>query len=212
MTTEPERALRADAARNAELILCAAREAFADFGPEAPLEEIARRAGVGIRTLYRRFPCKEDLVRAVLAQSIAEALSPAIKQALADDNPLRGLTSLIEATLAMVSRECNTLAAANNSGALTAELTAPLLASLTDLTAQAQQAGLIRTDLVPEDMHRIMGMLISVLWGMEPHSDGWRRYVSLILDALSPIGASPLPIPADPIRQILQTDQNCWPT
>jgi AcrR family transcriptional regulator len=177
------------------------RKVFADLGPEVPLEEIARTAGVGVRTLYRHFPHKEDLVRAAVGQSVTEDLSPAIEHALGDDNPPRGLTGLIEATLSMVDRERSTLAAANNSGALTAEIAAPLLDSLTELTHRAQQAGLIRADLTPEDMHRILGMLTNVLWGMPPGSDGWRRHVVLVLDALPPGSASPLP-PAGP---------KCWP-
>lgn len=209
MITEPERPLRADAVRNIERIVRAARAVFADLGPEAPLEEIARRAGVGIRTLYRHFPHKEDLVRAALDQSITEALTPAIDRALGDADPLRGLTGLIEATLSMVARERSTLAAANNSGALTAEIAAPLLDSLTQLTHRAQQAGVIRADLTPDDMHRILGMLTNVLWGMAPGSDGWRRYLVLILDALSPNGASPLPF-ASPIQQKPPAD-SCWP-
>jgi AcrR family transcriptional regulator len=206
--TDAERHLRADAARNVERIVRAAREVYADVGPDAPLEEIARRAGVGIRTLYRRFPHKEELIRAALDQSITEDLSPAIERALDDDNPLRGLTSLIEATLSMAAREHNTLAAAKNSGTLTAEVSAPFLDSLTLLTRRAQQASLIRADLVPDDVCRIMGMLTGVLWSMDHHSDGWRRYVTLILDALSPIGASPLP-PAVPMQQ--EPQDGCWP-
>lgn len=193
MITEPDRQLRADAVRNIGRILCAARAVFADLGPEAQLEEIARRAGVGIRTLYRHFPHKEDLVRGALGQAITEDLTPAIERALGDDNPLRGLTGLIEATLSMVDRERSTLAAATNSGALTADIAAPLLDSLTALTHRAQQAGLVRADLTPQDLHRILGMLTNVLWCMAPGSDGWRRYVVLVLDALSPNGASPLP-------------------
>jgi AcrR family transcriptional regulator len=205
---ENERHLRADAARNAERILRAAREVFADHGPDAPLEEIARRAGVGIRTLYRRFPHKEQLVRAALEQNVAEDLSPAIEQALGDDDPKRGLVILLEATLSMVARECSTLAAAKNSGAITAEIYAPLLDSLTQLTRRGQQAGLIRADIAPEDMHRILGMLTGVLWSMDPRSDGWRRYVALVLDGLSPVGASPLPS-AGPNQQ---ASQSCgWP-
>jgi hypothetical protein len=106
-------------------------------------------------------------------------------------------------------RERSTLAAASNSGALTADIAAPLLDSLTELTGRAQQAGLIRADLTPEDIHRILGMLTNVLWGMEPGSDGWRRYVVLVLDALSPDGASPLP-PAQPIEQAPRAD-TCRP-
>lgn len=198
MPTDTSRRLRADAARNSERILRAAREVYAESGPDAMLEEIARRAGVGIATLYRRFPNKEALVRAAFEQSMAEQLSPAIEQALGDDDPKQGLVTLLEAALAMVARERNTLAAADNAGALTAEATAPFLDSLTLLVERGQQAGVIRADLVPDDMQRIMGMLISVLWSTGPESDGWRRYVALVLDALSPVGASTLP-PAVPM-------------
>lgn len=200
MTTDASRRLRADAARNSERILRAAREVYAESGPDAMLDDIARRAGVGIATLYRRFPNKEELVRAALEQSIAEQLSPAIEQALSDDNPRQGLVTLLEAALSMVAREHNTLAAADNAGALTAEVTAPFLDSLVLLIRRGQQAGLIRADLVPDDMQRIMGMLISVLWSTGPQGDGWRRYVSLVLDGLSPVGATPLP-PSVPVLE-----------
>jgi hypothetical protein len=59
-------------------------------------------------------------------------------------------------------------------------------------------------------MHKILGMLTSVMWGMDPRSDGWRRYVVLILDALSPNGASPLPV-ADPPLRVPRADK-CWPS
>ncbi|MFJ2113409.1 MULTISPECIES: TetR/AcrR family transcriptional regulator [unclassified Streptomyces] len=198
MTPDASPRLRADAARNSERILRAAREVYAESGPDAMLEEIARHAGVGIATLYRRFPNKESLVRAALEQSIAEQLSPAIERALGDEDPRQGLVTLLEATLAMVAREHNTLAAADNSGALTVEVTAPFLDSLILLARRGQDAGLLRADLAPEDMHRIMGMLVSVLWNTAPRGDGWRRYVALLLDALSPTGASPLP-PVTPL-------------
>jgi AcrR family transcriptional regulator len=198
MLTDGTRRLRADAARNSEKIARAAREVYAESGPDATLDDIARRADVGIATLYRRFPNKEELLRAALEQGITEQLAPAIEQALGDDDPKHGLMTLMEASLSLVARERNTLAAAHNSGALTAEVTAPFLDSLTLLTHRGQQAGVIRADLVPDDIHRIMGMLTSLLC-MDAEGDGWRRYVALMLDALSPIGASPLP-GAAPIR------------
>ncbi|MFC4563388.1 TetR/AcrR family transcriptional regulator [Nocardiopsis mangrovi] len=193
MTPEAPRPLRADAARNSEKILRAAREVYADSGPDAMLDDIARRAGVGIATLYRRFPNKEALVRAALEQSITGRLAPAIEQALADNDPRRGLSTLMDATLALVAGERNTIAAAENSGALTAEIAAPFLDSLVELTRRGQDSGLIRSDVLPEDMHRIMGMLTGVLWSTDPGSGGWSRYVTLIMDALSPEGATPLP-------------------
>jgi AcrR family transcriptional regulator len=197
IATPPQ--LRADAARNAERILRAAREVYARSGPDAPLEEIARQAGVGVRTLYRRFPSKAELVRAALEQSIAEDISPAIERAMDDADPLRGLASVMEAAVAMAAREHNTLAAARSAGSLTAEINAPFYESLALLACRAQQGGFIRHDIVPADLPRVMAMLVSVLWTMDPHHDGWRRYLALVLDALSPVGARPLPAEAPPL-------------
>jgi AcrR family transcriptional regulator len=207
MTSEDPRQLRADAARNSERILRAAREVYADEGPDALLDEVARRAGVGRATLYRRFPNKEELVRAALEQCSAEQIAPAIEQALADDNPLRGLSTLFEAALSMLAREHSLVAAAKHSGAVTAEASTQFRESLALLTQRAQQAGLIRADLVTDDMHRVMAMLISVLWTMDPASGGWRRYLALVLGALSPAATDELP-PAVPLSL---TRQASWP-
>ena len=91
MTTTPptERPLRADARRNQDLIVAAAGEAIAEHGLEASMEEIARRAGVGAATLYRRFPSKQELLRAVLDARLSE-LEPQIAAAAADRGPLGG--------------------------------------------------------------------------------------------------------------------------
>ena len=196
MVTDTERRLRADAARNAERILRTARAAFADLGPDVPLEEIARRADVRIRTLYNHFPSKADLVRAALDQSIAEDLAPATERALADDDPLNGLLGLIEAAMGLAARELNTLAAARNAGTLTAAVYTPFYESLTGLAARAQAAGRLRADLVPADLPRIMAMLTSTLWTMDPGTDGWRRYLALMFEGLTPAAANPLPSPA----------------
>jgi AcrR family transcriptional regulator len=184
MTTTAERPLRADAARNVERILLAAREVYAELGPDAHMELVARRAGVGERTLYRRFPTKGDLVRAALDQSIAENLLPAIDKARRNINPLRGLAGLIEAAISLGAQEHNILAAARRADAID-DVSTPLDEALNDLLSRAQQAGLVRADLVAEDLPRIIAMLNSVLWTMDPASDGWRRYVALMLDAIS---------------------------
>ena len=184
MTAVADRPLRADAARNADRIVRAAREAYAELGPDAPMDVIASRAGVGERTLYRRFPTKGELARAVIDRSIAENLSPVIERARRSRNPLRGLANLIEAGMALGAREHNVLAAARKAGSLT-DVSTQLDEALAELTRRAQQAGLIRDDLVADDLPRINAMLNSVLWTMDPASDGWRRYVLLILDAMS---------------------------
>ena len=82
------------------------------------MDAIARRAGVGERTLYRRFPTKAELVRAALDQSIAEDLTPAIHDARRAEDPLRGLAQLMEAAISLGAREHNILAAARRAARL----------------------------------------------------------------------------------------------
>lgn len=180
-----DRPLRADAARNAERILRAAREIYGELGPDAPVESIARRAGVGERTLYRRFPTKSDLISAALDQSIAEDLTPAIEKARRADDPLRGLGQLIDAAIALGAREHNLLTAARRAGSLTPEISTSLYDALNELLRRGQKAGAVRADLVADDLPRLIAMLHSVLFTMDPGSDGWRRYVALILDAMT---------------------------
>jgi AcrR family transcriptional regulator len=176
--------MRADAARNVERLLRAAREVYAELGPDVPMELVARRAGVGERTLYRRFPTKRDLVRAALDQSISENLLPAIEKARRNTNPLRGLAQLIEAAISLGAREHNILAAARRADAID-DISAPLDEALNDLMDRAQKAGLVRADLVADDLPRIIAMLNSVLWTMDPADGGWRRYVALVLDGMT---------------------------
>ncbi|MDT5092941.1 MAG: hypothetical protein QOH60_2304 [Mycobacterium sp.] len=199
MTAVADRPLRADAARNAERILRAAREVYGEVGPEASIEAIARRAGVGERTLYRRFPTKADLVRAALDQSIAEDLLPAIEHARRAKDPLRGVVELIEAALSLAVREHHLLTAARKAGSLTWDISAPLDEALNDLVRRGQQAGLVRADLVDDDLPRLIAMLHSVLFTMETTGDGWRRYLALILDAISTGDRQSLP-PAVPLE------------
>jgi AcrR family transcriptional regulator len=207
VTVVTDRPLRADAARNADRILRAARDVYAELGPEAQMETIARRAGVGERTLYRRFPTKGELARAVIDQSIAETLSPVIERALRSRNPLRGLANLIEAAIALGAREHSALTAARQTGSLT-DVSVPLDAALAELTRRAQVAGLVRADLVADDLPRMVAMLYSVLATMDPASDGWRRYVALMVDAIATSNPSRLPraVPID-FRQ----RQEGWP-
>lgn len=177
--------MRADAARNAERILRAARDVYGELGPEAPIEAVARRAGVGERTLYRRFPTKRELVRAALDQCIAEGLTPTIEAVREVTDPLEGLAQLIDAAISLGARERNLLTAARNAGSLTPEISTALYDALNDLARRGQQAGIVRADLVPADLPRIIAMLHSVLWTMDPDDDGWRRYVVLMLDSIS---------------------------
>jgi AcrR family transcriptional regulator len=185
MTAVTDRPLRADAARNAGRILQAAREVYGELGPDAPIEAIARRAGVGERTLYRRFPTKAELVRAALDQCIAEDLTPTIEAARGAIDPLAGLAELVDAAISLGARERNLLTAARRAGSLTSDISTALHEALTELADRGQRAGVVRADLAPADLPRMIAMLYSVLWTMDSGSDGWRRYVALMLDAIS---------------------------
>jgi AcrR family transcriptional regulator len=185
MTDVADRPLRADAARNAERILRAARDVYGEMGADAPMEAIARRARVGERTLYRRFPTKGDLINAALDQSIAEDLTPVIAKALADKDPMRGLVALVEAAISLGAREHHMLTAARRAGALRSDVSADLNDALAELVARGRDAGAVRTDVVADDLPRFIAMLYGVLSTMDSDSDGWRRYVALLIDSIS---------------------------
>jgi AcrR family transcriptional regulator len=87
--------LRADAERNRERVLETAPEVFAEFGLDVSTNEIARRAGVGVATLFRRFPTRDDLVAATFAEKM-RAYSEAIDEALADPDPWNGFCTYME--------------------------------------------------------------------------------------------------------------------
>src|SRR5919107_6311487 len=90
----PPRALRADARRNHERILAAARDVFAEAGRDVQMPDVARAAGVGVGTLYRHFPAKEDLVRA-LVQDKVQATIDAAREALTREDPREAIEWLV---------------------------------------------------------------------------------------------------------------------
>ena len=201
-------ALRADAARNVERILRAAREVYGEIGPDVPVEAVARRARVGERTLYRRFPTRGELVRAALDHSIAEALAPAIEVARRTADPLLGITELIHAAIRLGAKERNLLTAARRAGSLTPDVSDELNDALRDLVHRGQQSGQVRADLVADDLPRLIAMLYSVLSTMDSASDGWRRYAALVIDAISTAERQALP-PAPAFS--CPSGPNSWP-
>ena len=146
--------LRADAARNREAIVEAARAMFAEQGLEAPLDEIAKRAGTGNATLYRRFPTRGDLVAAVFAEQMAAHVE-AVETALADDDPWNGFASYIETVAAMQARDRGIadLVTMDVSGAPEIEeLRSRAYDGVVRLVGRAQQAGVLRQDFTDQDV------------------------------------------------------------
>ena len=97
--TSTVRPLRADAAHNRERILAAARDAFVEHGPSAPLDDIARRAGTGIATLYRRFPDRDALMRAVVIDALHRTAVEAERAAQEESDPFDGLVRYMRRAL-----------------------------------------------------------------------------------------------------------------
>src|SRR6202021_4113084 len=112
-------------------------------------------------------------------------LTPTIAAVRHADDPLRGLAQLIDAAISLGAREHNLLTAARRAGSLTSDVSTGLYEALKELAGRGQRAGVVRADLAPADLPRMIAMLHSVLWTMDSGSDGWRRYVALMLDAIS---------------------------
>jgi AcrR family transcriptional regulator len=195
MTTTPAaRPLRVDAQRNHDRIIGAATRAFAELGLEVPMEEIARRAGVGPATLYRRFANKEQLLQAIYDARIGE-LEATIGAACAEADPWDGLLSGMRALLEAQARNIAFVQMLDRAGELTAlkrQLKSRVFAPLLEAFVRAQAAGQLRGDLRPEELPALIGMVAATI----PCDAGWPRYLALLTDALRASDRAPLPPPA----------------
>jgi AcrR family transcriptional regulator len=197
--------LRADARRNRELLLAAAAEAFAEQGLDVGVAEIARRAGVGTATLFRRFPTKDDLVLAVVEQRVAEVVR-AFEAGLDDPDPWRGLVEPMREVTAMQSVDRGFFEAVG-AHLHTLPSFAPLRARVHEaaarLVTRAQEAGVVRDDLAAED---VLLLLKAAAQAADLAGDAvpglHRRYLGIIFDGLRPAAATPLPCPAPTFEQL----------
>jgi AcrR family transcriptional regulator len=201
MTTRSKtrvRPLRRDAQANRDRIVAAARLAFAADGVNVPVEEIARRAAVGMGTLYRHFPAKEDLIDAVL-EDVFAAFITAAEQALAEEDAWAGFRGFFERVFAlhMENRGVKDMIATRAHGRGRADAMRlrirPLLRRLIE---RAQEQGALRTDFTAEDMPLVFwtgGRVIEATAAVAPEL--WRRYLGLLLDGLRAEAATPLPHP-----------------
>src|SRR3954468_14033843 len=178
--------LRTDAQRNRDRIIAAARESFAEEGLDVGVEQIARRAGVGMGTLYRRFPTKESLVHAIFEQRV-DALQPVIDRALAGDDPWAGFVDVLQTTVAYHAEDRGFLQMVVHRlgpDAVPNEVRRRFFAPMEELLARAQRAGSIRPDLNAGDLPAIFRMAAaSALAPADPARD-CRRHVGLLLDGL----------------------------
>jgi AcrR family transcriptional regulator len=201
--------LRADAGRNRARIVKAAQAAFAEHGLDVPLEEIAAQAGVGIATLYRRFPTRDDLIAASFEARIAE-YAAAADEALRAPDGWSGVCAYFERICAMQAADRGLKDVLTrtfpNAKALEGHRSRGYKL-MVQLIERAKSEGTLRSDFVPEDLFLLLMANAGVVQGAgEAAPNVWRRFVGLMLDGFRAEAASPLPPPATP-RQMMRAMQ-----
>ena len=197
----PGRPLRADAERNRQRLIAAARAVFAERGLHVPMEDIARQAGVGVATLYRRFPTRADLIIGAFEAKMC-AYADAVAQALAEPDPWTGFCGYIERLCAMQAEDrgfANVLtmtfptgkrfeAERNRAGRMFAEL-----------VCRAQDEGKLRADFVGEDLAMMLMANAGVIAATADAAPGtWRRFAAYMIQAFGATHSAPLPPPPTP--------------
>lgn len=190
--------LRADAERNRERILVAAREVFAEHGIDAPMATVARRAGVGVATLYRRFPTRDTLVRAAFAQQM-QTCAQALTDALADSDPWRGFQRLVETACKLQREEqgfpAAFMAAFPDSAAEHAQSRDRAERDLGTLVRRAKAAGALRADFHPSDLAVALLAHGGLMTALPRDGAASRRLVAYLLQSFH-AGASNRALPA----------------
>ena len=168
--------LRADARRNLERVLDAAEQVFGASGPDASIDEIARLAGVGHGTVFRRFPSKDDLMFAVIERHVGEMQARA-KEALAADDPGEAFFGFVhevaELNMSTPGLHRCVVHCGDKPGA------AELEKLVAKIVSRAQGAGAVRRDVKPADVQLLVR---SALTSAPPGQ--WRRYLDVVLDGL----------------------------
>jgi AcrR family transcriptional regulator len=202
-----DKPLRKDAERNRKLILEAAEELFIERGLGVTLNDIAHHAGVGVGTVYRRFPDKDQLIEGLFERRLEEMVD-LMQRALDDPDPWNGLVSFLEGALELQSRNfaLKDLILGTSEGLDSiCKLRDRLLPLGQRLIRRAQDAGELRPDFEPSDMPLIQLMVSAIIDGArDVDPELWRRFLQIVLQGLraNPTPPKPLPHPALPHDQI----------
>ena len=190
--TTTARPRRADAERNRARILAAASELFAERGLDASMPELAERAGVGVGTVYRAFPDKDHLLGAVMAERL-RWLAREIETAAEVGDPWTAFTDVIwkGAALHVKDRAFHQCMRAALELPEVREARGRLLGAFQRLIDRAQAAGVMRADVVAEDVPMLLaGVGLSRAKGP---GAAWERHLAVVIDGLRADGAHPLP-------------------
>jgi AcrR family transcriptional regulator len=208
------RPLRRDAELNRQRIIAAAQVVFGERGLEATLDDIAHHAGLGVGTVYRRFPSKEHLVEALFVKKFEE-ISELAEQALAEPDAWEGLTEFAwkSAELHAADRGLHELMLSNTFGQdKVAQAREKILPICTRLVERAQASGQLRADVRPTDFPLLQVMIGSVTDYTHDVQPGvWRRYLGLLLDGLRAEPGAPSELKAPPLDvEMLDNAMCAW--
>jgi AcrR family transcriptional regulator len=210
-TEAPDRPLRKDAERNRQRILEAARELFAQQGLGVTLNDVAHHAGVGVGTVYRRFPDKSQLIEELFEQQVGELVA-LMEEALEDPDPWRGLTGFIRRNLEHQTRDraLREIIMGTPEGAQrVSQIRARMFPLGGRLIQRAKDAGALRADFQPQDFPILIMMLTAVVdAAREVQPELWRRYLEILIQGLraDPTPPDPLttpPLAADQVPQVM---------
>jgi AcrR family transcriptional regulator len=199
MAVDPGTPLRADAKRNRDQIIAAARTIFVEQGPDVPMEEIARAAAVGVGTLYRRFPDREALIREVALDSATRALAEVRSSIEEEPTSWDALVRFVRYSselrlsihLTMISAQAGAIIRDDSA---TEGLRRTLLADLDHMVKGAQAEGQVRPDIGTGDVALLLVLLIRQLPDTLDDIEGAaERCMALMLDGLRARPGSPLP-------------------
>jgi len=207
VVTITERPLRADAERNRLRILDAAQRVFAVRGLQASLDDVAREAGVGVGTVYRRFADKDELVEALFSSRI-DAVVCGAHVAAESPEAWAGLVRFLEERLCeqVSDRGLTEVLLSSQRGRQSViKHKARLVAAVEGLVARCHAAGVLRPGIAATDLACLQVMLGAVHDRVPAEPEVWRRYLSLFLDGLRADdgGRVPLTTPAPLPGQLL---------
>jgi AcrR family transcriptional regulator len=192
MTQLTDKPLRADARRNRAKVLEAARKEFAERGRDAQIDDVARRAKVGVGTVYRHFPTKTALLNALVSDKF-DAIAEFARERLDDDDPWQALQDVLwfGGGRGAGDRGFAEIMAARNQEPIEKgpgeEAVAEIVA---ELIKRAQAAGKMRTDVTIDDIPLLMCGVGSASGMPHPCPDAWRRHLGIVLDGLRAEAAS----------------------
>jgi AcrR family transcriptional regulator len=180
------RQLRADARRNRERILQAAKEVFGEQGAEAQMDDVARRAGVGVGTVYRHFPNKDVLMGELVTEKFSW-ITENTREALEKDDAWQAFQELLYKCGEEMAQN-NALRDALRDAGAAYEYAEPArleMEAVTDkLVKRAQRQGELREDFRAQELGMLMGGVCASMSGGSPPASGWRRHLEIVMDGL----------------------------